>query len=321
MEKIKIGEYVPKAGEDIANMYIDEYNLCLGQGRLHGGEGDCLGRTARVYLIHNDDLLIEGISNCWGEFLHDGNMIGIRHPSLGPNTTNNTFWNRRMSRDHYIYTLFALKLWSNRNGKLHPKLIDIVDSTPFVFRRMARWTLSLILWSKSLKGNNLALWFYLIIEILVVNLFYVPARKLAYKLAGWYDEVDQDEFYVKPMLQDSPMWKQKLSKMIMPAFGMLFTSHQIYITSDRFPKLKKTLQKSYLKLVGETNYVQQMLLGKKGIPRDKVESFKSMAGGRWSTYLNNRNDRNVYILPDSDKMVNQFDADLVKYLYNETQIQ
>lgn len=316
--KLKLGVYKPNAGEDESHFFIDDYNLCLSHGK-HKGEGDCLGRTARAYFVHNDDLLIEGISNCWDEYLLDGNMVGIRHPSLGPHTTNDTFWNRRMSRDHYIYTLFALKLWSNRNGKTHHKLKKIVESTPFVFRRMGRWTLSLVLWSKSLMGNNLALWLYLIIEIFLVNVFYIPVRKLVYKLGGWYPEVDQDEFELKPMLQDLPEWKQRLTKITMPAFGMLFTSFQLYITPDRFPKLKRTLQKSYLKLVGETNYVQQMLLGKKDIPRDKVISYKSMVGGRWSTYFNNRNDRNLYVYPNKGK-VNKFDMDLVRYLYNETQL-
>ena len=73
-------------------------------------------------------------------------------------------------------------------------------------------------------------------------------------------------------------------------------------------------------MVGNTNYVQQMWLGKKDIPRDKVESFKHMRGGRWSGYLNNRNDRDMKVFTDDRYTVNLQDVDLVRHLYNETQL-
>lgn len=200
---------------------------------------------------------------------------------------------------------------------------------------MARWTLGLILWSKALLGNKTALWFYLIIELIVANLIYIPIRKICYKLTGWYPEVDQDqwgwtddidpnkqseEWRKNHLLQAQPKWKRWISKIAYPAYALGFSAYQLYVTPNRYPKLKRALQKSLLKMVSETNYAQKMLLGDTDIPRDKVEAYKAMKGGRWSGHLNNRNDRHMSVLPDGKYSANLLDVDLVRQLYNETQL-
>jgi len=45
-----------------------------------------------------------------------------------------------------------------------------------------------------------------------------------------------------------------------------------------------------------------------------------MKGGRWSGYLSNRNDRNMEVFPEGRYTVNLQDVDLVRHLYNETQL-
>lgn len=337
MEKLIIGIYDPKAPNEISYFYVDEHNLVLVY-KENRGIGDCIGRTMITYLIYDDPELIDGIANLWQyrpEFKNK--MVGIRHPDIfdadGRYVTG--YWYNRMSRDHYVNTLVALKIWEKRNGVRHPKLVEIVNSTPFKIRRMARWTLSLIFWSKSLIGKKWALWLYLILEILQVNLIYRPVRWIGYKLAGWYPEVDQDqwgwtddidaskqteEWRKNHLLQAQPKWKQKMSKIVFPAYALGFSAFQLYVSDNTFPKLKRKLQKSMLKMVGETNYVHRMLLGDTDIPRDKVEAFKPMSGGRWSGHLNNRNDRDMKVFSEDRYTVNNLDVDLVRYLYNETQI-
>jgi hypothetical protein len=106
---------------------------------------------------------------------------------------------------------------------------------------------------------------------------------------------------------------------VFPSYAILFAAHQLYVLPDTFPKLKKSVQKSLLKMVEKTNYVQKMLLGEKDIPRDKVESFKTMSGGRWSGHLNDRNDRDMKVFPEGRFTVNLLDVDTVRFLFNETQ--
>lgn len=326
-EKLPLSPYVPDAGDDIAYYYIDEHNLCVTYSR-NKGIGDAIGRTMRAYLLTNDIKLLEGIINLWQlSPEHNNKLVGIRHPDY-VEAEDKPFFHlgARMSRDHYIYTLVALRLFEIRTGKRHPKHEEIVKATPFGIRSMARWTLGLILWSKASVGNKTALFLSLILDLVMINLLYVPLRKLGDKICGWENEMDQEEWAtlehhtVQTNSQFLPKWKQKISKIIYPSYAIQFSCYQLYVTPDTFPKLKKTLQKSILKMVGNTNYVQQMFLGKKDIPRDKVEAFKTMKGGRWSGYLNNRNDRNMQVLPDGQETVNLMDVDLVRFLYNETQI-
>jgi len=327
LEKLSLSPYIPNAGDDVAYYYIDEYNLCVTYSS-NKGIGDAIGRTMRAYLLTNDIKLLEGIVNLWQlSAEHNNKLVGVRHPDYVEDPDKPFFHlGARMSRDHYIYTLVALRLYEIRTGKRHPKHVEIVKATPFGIRSMARWTLGLILWSKASTGNKTALWFNLLIDLIMVNLIYVPLKKLGDKICGWETEVDQDVWdtyehnSLQTNIQHHPKWKQKINKIIYPSFAIQFSCYQMYVTPDTFPKMKKALQKSFLKMVGSTNYVQQMFLGKKDVPRDKVEAFKPMKGGRWSGHLNNRNDRHMKVLPDGQETVNLMDVDLVRFLYNETQL-
>jgi len=331
-QPIPLGTYKPDATKEEAYYYVDEHNLTVVY-TSNKGLGDAIGRTLKTYMIYNDPKLIEGIANCW-QHRHEykgkdfkGKLVGVRHPDYEePEDKGRFHLGRRMSRDHYNNTLIALKLWEMRTGKRHPKLTEIVKATPFRIRNMARWTLTTILWSKALNDNKVALWFYLVFEILQSTLLYRPLRRIADKLCGWETEMEQDEWEklehntADTNIQFHPKWKQRINKIVLPSYAIWFGAKQLYVIPDTFPRLKKTAQKSLLKMVGNTNYVQQMALGKKDIPRDKVEAFKHMKGGRWSGYLNPRNDRSMQVFEEGRFTVNLQDVDLVRYLYNETQL-
>jgi len=327
MEKLPLSPYNPNASGDTAYYLVDKHGMAV-VDTDNKGLGDSIGRTKDMYFVYNDPKFITAIENCWQHRPEFNNkLVGIRHPDyVEPDDKGVFHLGARMSRDHYINTLVALKMWEDRSLYKSGKLKEIVKATPFGIRHMARWTLSLILWSKSLTGNNWALWWYLVLEWLQINLMYRPLHWLGGKIAKWGDEVDQDvwETYEhntpQTNLQHHPKWKHWISKITLPAYAIGFSSSQLYVTPNRFPKLKKAVQKSLLKMVGKTNYVQQMKLGKTGIPRDKVEAFKTMRGGRWGGYLNHRNDRNMQAHPEGRYVENLVDVDTVRYLYNETQL-
>ena len=321
MEKLPLSPYNPDASGDTAYYLVDKYKMAV-VDTSNKGLGDSIGRTKSMYFVYNDSKLISAIENCWQHRPEFNNkLVGVRHPEyIEPDDMGVFHLGARMSRDHYINTLVALKMWEDRSLYKSSKLREIVKATPFGIRNMARWTLSLILWSKSLVGNNVALWWYLILEWLQINLIYRPMDWLGQKLAKWKPEVDQDEYELHPRLQDLPKWKHWISKITLPSYAIQFSCYQLYVAPNRFPRLKKAVKKSLLKMVGKTNYVQRMLLGDKNIPRDKVEAFKTMRGGRWSGYLNDRNDRHMEVFPEGRYTENLLDVDTVRYLYNETQL-
>jgi len=332
--KLPLSPYVKNASKDEAYYYIDEHNMCVVH-KSNKGLGDSIGRTKDMYFITEDPLLISGIEGCWKYRPEYGNKLTpVRHPDyVEPDNEGVFHLGKRVSRDHYINTLVALKLCEDKTLYKSKLLEDIVKSTPFKLRNMARFTLGLVLWSKSLLGNKFALWLYLIIEIILTNILYIPVRKLGYKLTGWGNEMEQDEWdwpnrlnwkrdrddewKRTHLLQTQPKWHTKISKIVYPAFALKFSAWQIYVTPNTFPRLKRTLQKSLLKMVGETNYVQRMLLGDTDVPRDKVEAFKAMRGGRWGGTLNGRNDRHMEMIGDHIK-VNIMDVDMLRKLYNIT---
>jgi len=327
-EKLPLGPYNPDATEENAYFHRDEHNLIVtySDGK---GLGDSIGGTQDAYMIYNDPKLIEGIENCW-QYRYEykgrdykGKMVGVRHPDYEEPEGLPTFHlGRKMSRDHFIYTIVALRLWEIRTGKKSEKLDQIIKATPFGIRNMARWTLPLILWTKAIRGNKVALWWYLAQNIVTTNLFYVPLLKLGNKICNWGEEVEQEDWVPYPegeRLQEQPKYKQWISKITIPSYALQFAGIRLYVVPDIFPRMKKVLMNSNLKMVGKTNYVQQMLFGKKGIPRERIESYVSMRGGRWSGYLNKRNDRNMRI-HDKNYTENVVDVDLARFLYNETQL-
>ena len=98
---------------------------------------------------------------------------------------------------------------------------------------------------------------------------------------------------------------------------MQMTGWKIYAV-DGMTWLKKIHQKVYRPMIGKTSYVQQMLFGMK-VPRERIESYKAMKGGRWGGYLSNRNDRNMRVLSPQVEW-NNVDVDVARKLFNETQI-
>lgn len=294
---MNIGKY-SKTGTS-AYYTVDKYGF---MANARGNLGDIIGRTFRAFLAYRDINMITAINPCWSIF--PKYCIGIRHPE---------FPEKPMSRDHYIYTLCALKesnIWWAKH-----KIYLICKYIPWRVANMHRFTLSLLFWSKAINGSRLAELCYYIIEILTARLYYVPLFKLGYFLASYGEEVHQDDWKTL-YIQNDPKWKYWINRWIYPAFAMLYSGFQIRALGDNFPRLKKALKKSYAPMVGKTNYVQRILFDLP-VTKAQVESYKPMIGGRWSGNLNKRNDRFLYTPKDTWEY-NNIDKDLLIFLYNES---
>ena len=313
---LALGPYSPVARPVEAFHIVDEHNMMVTEN-IRGnraGEGDSHGNNFITYLLYNKVKHVLASGDLW--YREDGEIVGQRHPHV-------SIEDHPMSRDHYINTLLSLKLNSQRSDiqYLYLTMIAIITKTGWKISKMARKTLSLHLWSHAIIGNKVAEWFFYLTEILTVALFYIPIHKLGSWITGYGDEVEQEDWIPYPegeRLQDLPKYKQVISKIIFPSYALTHAGFQLYVLKN-YPRMRRLLKRLNLQMVGKTNYVQQMLFGKKNIPRDKVEMFEAMIGGRWSGYLSSRNDRNMNIL-DPQPKYNNLDVDLVRFLYNETQL-
>lgn len=317
-KKLELSRFNKNALKGDVYYFVDEHGLML-HDKTNPGKGDAIGRSYRAYLAYRDPIFPKAVAKLWdytyGMGDHPNTIKGIRHPDLANDES-------KMSRDHYIYTLALLKE-AIRDGNDDSLIMDkfnmIIDAGSEV-DNMMRFTLPLVCWTEALGENKwYEFWFY-IFEILTVSLVYIPMTKLGNWIAGFSKEVEQDEWakYEPKYLQHQAKWKIPISKLIYPAFARQFLIAQIEALDDNYPKLKARLKKLHTKLVGETNYVQRMFLDME-VPRDKVEGYKMMKGGRWSGWLNNRNDRWMYVIDrkkEGYREQNLMDEDWARAVWN-----
>ena len=268
---------------------VDQYGYMLQYG--YHGKGDAILRNYMAWIAYRDNKLLHVIP------------FSQRHP------LNDT----PMSRDHMIYSLCAHKDMV-RNGYIYR-----VVSFMLTMKNRHRIPLSLRCWMYALAGNKRSHFWYLILELLTVNLYYRPIHWLGYKIAGWGEEVDQDEWDIDyhwrlPLLQEQSKRNQIIDKIIFPSYALHFSGHQLRVLPNRFPRLTKWLKRSYGAMVGKTNYAQRLLFNLP-ITEEQVRSYRPMSKNRWTGYLNGRNDRYMVEIPEQE--YNNIDRDYLIALYNE----
>ncbi len=313
MTPIPIGPYDKNARPPLAHHHLDDY----GMARLNwnSNPGDSLGGNQSLFFAYNDRDLIGASSDMW-YFNSKGKYVGQRHPILPPE-------DNPMSRDHYVSTLMILKLDHIRNGTKSSmdKIKEMTDETGYIISKMARRGFGLAWWSKAIQGKKFYQFLWHMMEIVSALFVYLPVFAVLSTIAKFGPEVEQEDYVPYPdglRLQDLPKYKQWISVIMYPSYALKIGGWQLYVVKG-FPVLRKIHQLVYLPMIAGTNYVQQMLYGVKDIPRQKIESFKPMSGGRWSGHLSSRNDRNMRVL-DPPPIFNNVDADIARMLYNETQL-
>jgi hypothetical protein len=265
---------------------VDEYGFMLQDGKY--GTGDAILRNYMAWIAYGDDRFVDPL---W---------FTCRHPS------NDT----PMSRDHMIYALCA---YYQYDADFLEHGIDYTLKN----ENRHRIPLSLRCWMYALAGNKMAHFWYLILELLTVNLYYRPIHWLGYKIAGWGEEVDQDrwDMYEKDrQIQYQSKRNQVIDKIIFPSYALHFSGHQLRSLPDRFPILTRWLKQSYGAMVGKTNYAQRLLFDLP-VTEEQVRNYRPMSKNRWTGYLNGRNDRYMVEIPEQE--YNNIDRDYLIALWNE----
>jgi hypothetical protein len=265
---------------------VDQYGYML-QGGKHG-TGDAILRNYMAYIAYGDEKLLKPIIRL---------DAFIRHPE------NDT----KISRDVIIYTFCVHK--QNYEGWVISSLFRILKKK----KNNPHLPFSLRCWLKAMAGNKTAHFFYLLSELLTVNLYYRPLHYLGYKIAGWGEEVDQDEWEITHV-QNQSWLNNVIDKIVFPSYALHFSGHQLRSLPDRFPILTRWLKRSYGAMVGKTNYAQRLLFDLP-VTEEQVRNYRPMSKNRWTGYLNGRNDRYLVEIPEQE--YNNIDRDYLIALYNE----
>ena len=180
---MKIGNY---SHTDRTGLFqVDNYGMMIttNPNSTTQGRGDSMLKTFVASLIYPEYKdWYKGRGWCIG---YDKHIEIYPHPSME---------HKRISRDHLTY------FFSMPSRSTYPVSL-LLKRYPFI-RNLARPTLSLFLWTKSLRGNKIAQFFYYLVEYVLSKFVYVPVTKLVNRVCGFTDELTQQSWESMPILND-----------------------------------------------------------------------------------------------------------------------
>jgi len=296
-----------------------------------GNKGDALGRSLEGWFLYRDPQLIEGAKNCWKRIDCDPDVEDCKkwgYYYKGHRYPTPEFLLKDMSRDHTSNTITLMALagedewlkelvthlrWviTKSHVNSHGKTIGRHSFTP------AMWG-----WAKSLGGKWWGrLLFYPITFIEII--MYVIINKFCYLLGGISPEVHQDDYDKDTMSrQKQTKWTQFWASITYPMYALCHTGWQLYVNEVKEKTkvgkfVNRLLQIMCYPLIGRYNYLHKLMFNVGKVTKEEVLGYKSMMGGRWSTPLNEINDRDVHIIKDPELLVaNVIDVDLLIKFWN-----
>jgi hypothetical protein len=289
--------------------WVDEFGLMLGQNPSWNpngdfGKGDCIGRTLDAYFAYDYEPFVNAVKNCY-EIKYDKKGMyvqGYRHPSYKGDEYND------LSRDHILNTLILMKESNN-----HVFLKFLSENLRWKISDRYKFTIDLWLWMKGIAGNKWAMFAYYLIAVPMMFLTTL-LNLLIFKLGGFGKEVHQDKFIA--------VSKEKLSKkqlflrgLKFPIYTLFQLAFMMYVSPDSLGK--RLIKKICLWQIDEQNFLLRLMFGGT-VKSEDIYSYKSMRGWRWSTYLNDLNDRDLYVITDPKQLkANVLDVDLLIKMYKK----
>ena len=166
---------------------------------------------------------------------------------------------------------------------------------------------------KGIAGNKIAMFLYYFLEIPTL-FFSIVWNKILWKIGRFKPEPKQDK-YVKVLNENISKRKRKIRKLMFPYYSLLQIGFMIYSSNNNLGD--KILKKIGLWGTPNENILMKLLFGGK-VTKEEVYSYKPMTGDRWSTVLNEINDRDVHIINNPELIKeNVIDVDIIKKLYNK----
>lgn len=285
------------------------------------GKGDAIGRSKDAFFAYGDRRFIEGVKNCWvkmdegdGKYWYKGH----RYPTP-------EFLEKDMSRDHTSNTFVLMKLageeeWLKETVS-HIKWVITKKHVNSGGKKIGRHCYTPALWAfaKSFLGKWWALPVFYTMSFLELILYHVQ-NGLVY-LMGWFSrELHQEDYNAKRMArQRQSKWRQTWAKLAYPIYALNLFAWQLFVLKDN--PFKRLLQYMSYLLIPRHNYYLKLMFNVGKVTKEQVLNYKSMKGGRWTTPLNELNDRDVFIIeekPYADEWLraNVLDKDLLIAIWN-----
>ena len=311
--------------------FVDQlYKMMLVQN--HGwdpdgdnGKGDSIGRNKNSYFPYRDPRFVEGVKNCWTKEERKtwlGKKLFGKYYWKGHRFPSPEYLEKDFSRDHTTNTFvimalageeeWAKKIASNIKYSITKKHVTSSGKTI----RNHRFTIAMWAWMKARFTNKKLWWpvFYIIsfIEVILYNLL----NGLCY-LMGWFSrELDPEDYNKNTMTrQKQSKWRQMWASLSYPVYAMGLFGWQLFVMKDN--PFKRLLQYMMYFLIPRKNYLLRLVYNVGKVTKEDVLNYKSMKGGRWSTPVNEINDRDFYVLTDPVRLeYNRVDEDLLIAMWN-----
>jgi hypothetical protein len=308
-------------GATESNYFVDQENKMMLSKNYSwnptgsNGKGDAIGRNKDAWFAYRDPRFIEGVKNCWVKIEEEDGYYwkGHRYPT-------EEYLEKDFSRDHTSNTFVLMKLtgedeWAKEIAS-HVKFTIAEKHITSKGRQYThRFTLGLWGYVKSIAGK----WwgkplFYGItfIEAILYNL----QNGLCYLMGEISREYKPEDYDKNTMTrQKQSKWTQTWASLSYPVYAMNLTAWQLFVMKDGF--MKRLIQYMFRPLIPRYNYMLKLLFNVGKVKKEDVINYKSMKGGRWSTPLNEINDRDVHIITDPKRLeYNVQDKDILIAMWN-----
>lgn len=289
------------------------------------GAGDAIGRNKDSYFAYRDPRFVEGVKNCWvkkerktwlgrklfGEYYYKGH----RYPTP-------EYLEKDMSRDHTTNTFVLMHLagekeWAKELAT-HIKWVITKKHKNSSGKIVGRHSFIPAMWAW-MKFTFAGKWwwapvFYIFsfIEIILYNII----NGFCY-LMGWFSrELLPEDYNSQTMTrQKQSKWRQFWSGLTYPIYALNLFAWQLFVMKDNF--FKRVLQYMAYPLVPRYNYLLKLLFNVGKVTKEQVLEYRMMKGGRWTTPLNEINDRSVEFITDEKlREFNRLDEDLLIAMWN-----
>lgn len=257
--------------------YKDKWDMILEEDNPNSWR-DSIGRNFDAYLASGckDEELVEAV---WGCFKSDNPNDWQRHPGIPCDD---------LSRDHISYAL--LLFIAARKDEYFNYILDNIK-----WRINSHTSLrGMYLWTKALRSRRWQV---------VYHLFKIPGipfKSLVNHLVRYWAKIQpersQAEWDISIKWNRTDKQKKAAKLIAVPAYVLHNESWQLHVLPNS--PLRTIQQKLLYSLVGAHNYVIKLLLGGAltNWEEELADDYVSMTSSRWTTTLDELNDRHVEII-------------------------